>query len=109
MSDKIKDLEGNGLEVGDIVTVIGDIDHDSIINTLDTLKVGEVVGFDNGNVEIQTEDDQEVCSYTKISKIRPEETIDEMIIRIANNLEVIQLMQESDLLDSMLQENTEVK
>jgi len=103
MSGQIKDFEGNPIEIGDAVTILIELDNDNPLKSLDSLKIGEIIGFTEDSIEVQIDEESDYYNYTKISKVRPEETLDEMIIRIANNLEVLKLMQESNILDSMLQ------
>lgn len=108
MKEPIKDFEGNPIEIGDAVTVLVEVDNDNPLKSLDSLKIGEVIGFnDDAGIQVKIGDNEDHYNITKVSKIRPEETLDDMIIRIANNLEVIKLMQESELMDSMLQGDLE--
>lgn len=102
------DFEGNTIEIGDAVTVLVEVDSENPLKSLDSLKIGEVIGFKGEDViEIKIEEDIDVYDFKKISKIRPDETLDDMIIRIANNLEVMKLMHESTTIDSMLQGDVE--
>lgn len=99
----MKDFEGNKIIVGDSVAVLNTLDDNSLENTLSSLEFGVVVAIEKNNVKVKIGKEEKTFNNLKISKISENETADDFIIRLANNLETLQLMQESDILNSMLQ------
>lgn len=99
----MKDFEGVEIAVGDSVAVINTLNENNLEQTLSSLEFGNVVAIEENNVTVKIGSENKTFNALKVSKVNEDETADDFIVRLANNLEALQLMQESDILNSMLQ------
>jgi hypothetical protein len=105
MNKKIKDVSGKPIEIGDSVFVLDSINQlINYHNAINLLEVGNIIDIDD-NDKIIVKIGKTIKSFdnTRVGKINPNESIDDIIIELANNLETLNLIQESDILNSMLQ------
>jgi len=100
----MKDFEGVEIVIGESVAVINTLIDADLEQILNSLEFGTVVAIDENTVTVKIGSDTKVINGLKVSKINADETADDFIVRLANNLEALQLVQESDILNLMLQE-----
>jgi hypothetical protein len=105
MNKEIKDVSGKPIEIGDSVFVLDSINQlINYHNAINLLEVGNIIDIDDNN-KIIVKIGKTIKSFNnnRVGKINPNESIDDIIIELANNLETLNLIQESDILNSMLQ------
>lgn len=104
----MKDFEGAEIVIGESVAVINTLIDTDIEQMLNSLEFGNVIAIDENTVTVKVGSETKVINGLKISKVNADETADEFIVRLANNVETLQLVQESDILNAMLQEKENV-
>lgn len=107
MNKEIKDVSGKKIAIGDSVFVLDSINQlSNYHNAINLLEIGNIVDIDENNkVIVKVGTVIKSFDNIRVGKINPNESIDDIIIELANNLETINLLQESNILNSMLQEN----
>lgn len=99
----MKDFESVEVSVGESVAIINTQIDSDLEQILNSLEFGNVVAINENTVTVKIGTETKVVNSVKVSKINADETVDDFIVRLANNLEALQLVQESDILNSMLQ------
>jgi len=102
---EMTDFIGRTVSAGDTVFILDSIQtlNEDFSTAINSIKIGEVVDIENEEASVKIEEGVNKYALNKIAKLNPEESVDDIIIRLANDFETLQLMQESEILNSMLQ------
>jgi hypothetical protein len=99
----MKDFEGVEVIVGESVAVINTLIDADLEQLFNSLEFGTVIAIDENTVKVKIGSETKTINSLKVSKVNADETAEDFIVRLANNVEALQLVQESDILNSMLQ------
>lgn len=103
-----KDISGRKLDIGDKVFILDSVDYpQNFATVIASLEIGDVIDITDSGVIINIKDINIEYDSNKIGKMNPDESLDDTIVHLANNLETLQLIRESDILNSMLREEEE--
>lgn len=104
MSDRIKDISGRILNKNDKVFIL-DIKDPSldITHIVSSLPMGRIItAQDENNVFIDIGGAIYKYNANQLSRIDTSEEVDDIIIHVSHDVEEIQLLKESDILNNML-------
>jgi hypothetical protein len=104
---KITDFSNRPISIGDAVVVLNSIDvYKKTAQNMDTLVIGEVDYIKKGgSVHVTLNSKNKEGFFLKgeeLSKIDLKDNLDDVIIHIAQDIEALQLLKESEILDCML-------
>jgi len=100
----VKDVSGRSIHVGDPVCVLPDIELSKKIGDyMDSLLIGVVHRIrQSGQISVKVGSVGLHSERHQLSKIDLKDKIDDVIARLAQDIETLQLQKESDILNSML-------
>lgn len=99
----MKDISGRDIYVGDIVAVLSSLDFfKKVAYNMGSLVVGEITNIINENIIVKIGDENNSYKNNEISKIDLSNDIDSVITHLAQDIECLQLIKESEILNSML-------
>ena len=110
-SRKITDISGRVLEKGDQVFILDIPDYNlDISHIIGSLSMGRILSADNKDkILVEIENNVFYCPANKMSKICSEENIDDIIIHVSQDVETLQLIKESEILNDMLSTKDKIR
>ena len=101
---KVTDVSGRPLNKNDQVFIL-DVPNPNldISNIVGSLTMGKIVSAQDKNaIIVEIKNNLFSCPANKLSKIQPDENIDDIIIHVSHDVETLQLTKESEMLNDML-------
>jgi hypothetical protein len=100
----ITDISGRNLHTGDQVFILDVLNPNlDISHIISSLTIGKIISAqEKNNILVEIEGIIFSCPANKLSKIYPEENIDDIIIHVSHDVETLQLNKESEILNDML-------
>lgn len=104
---KIRDISERDICIGDEVFVLdAPRENCDIVRAISNTSVGRVVGMggdiNREYVQVEILGECREIDANKVSKINTKDSVDDIIVRLAQDIELLHLNKESEILDSML-------